>query len=279
MTQITVPLGVVMSRSAAVTGAAPAWIGDRVHQSPHRGRVLHVGVDAVYFTSHADVLGITSRHATAIPCTIATRLETVHELFGIDRPARVGDDVTIGSGSVRLGDTEVRIGRFVDYRMHRLPSADVTSMRGHLLATTGESSQSAEIQPAVLELLRTTPADALPSVLGLGSGLTPFGDDVVCGMLATLLANDDACAPGLRDEVLRLAPHRTTALSATLLRRAADGDVLPAFADLVRALHDDPDHVSTSIAQLLSIGHTSGAGMMLGLRIALDHIITRSCCP
>lgn len=268
-----------MSRSAAVTGAAPAWIGDRIDQFPHHGRVLHTGADAIYFTSHADVIGITSRHATAIPCTISTRLETVHELFGIARPPQVGDDVTIGSGSVSLGDAEIRIGRFVDYRMHRLPSAAVTTMRDRLIAATGESSQVAEIEPSVLDILRTTPVDALPSLLGLGSGLTPFGDDVVCGMLAALLASEDSCALDVRDAVLRLAPHRTTALSATLLRRASKGDVLPAFADLVRALQDDPDHISTSIAQLLSIGHTSGAGMLLGLRIALDHIITRSCCP
>ncbi len=53
-------------------------------------------------------------------------------------------------------------------------------------------------------------------LVGRGDGLTPYGDDVLCGWLAIHRAAG-VPSPGLDDEVRRLLP-RTTLLSATLLR-------------------------------------------------------------
>lgn len=234
-----------------------------------------------------------SRHASAVPCAIATRAGAIAELFGARRTPRPGDPVAVGGGVVDFGEVAVRVGRLADYSTPRFDHTAVDRMRARLAQclATGTPSQTAahiagvrdEIGAATRDLLATRPGLAVERVMGRGSGLTPVGDDVLCGMLATLLAADDPCAPPLRRQVRRLAPTRTTSLSATLLRRAGDGDALPDFAAVVRALRDDDSgRTSAQIERLSRVGHTSGAGMLLGLELALDHLTAprpRSCRP
>jgi len=92
------------------------------------------------------------------------------------------------------------------------------------------------------------------SLAGRGPGLTPLGDDILVGFLAAAtLAGQDVRADA------EGAANDTTALSATLLRLAAQGE-LPEAAH--RLLEDG------EIGPLLGFGHTSGAGMALGLALA-----------
>ena len=77
----------------------------------------------------------------------------------------------------------------------------------------------------------------------------------------------------LADAVAGSAPHRTTLLSATLLRDAADGFAVPALVDLVDALRE-PDEgadrttthrtLAEVVVRLLAVGHTSGAALAHG---------------
>lgn len=269
-----------MSPSTFLTGAAPAWVADRLVGDLHRGQVVHAGADALYFESHGEVIGVLSRHATPVPCAIATRAHSLDDLF--ERSPRVGDLVEVGQGTAALGAVRIRVGRHVDYRLRPFSRARAAQMASCLESHADLSPGQDEIGDELLELLRRRPAAALPQVIGRGSGLTPFGDDVTCGLLATLLAADDPCAPKLRAAAVAQAPGRTTRLSTTLLRRAGEGDALPAFAALVSALTatsaaDPAASVAATAARLLTVGHTSGAGMLLGLQLALAHINTRSC--
>lgn len=260
------------------TGAAPVWVGDRVAGPPHAAPVLHTGAVALYVRSGDDVIGVLARDATPTPCSILTRAGDVATLFGGRLPA-VGDDVQIGAGRLEWDGHRLRVVRYLDFSLRPIPADRLAGMRATLAAADPGSPGSSELSTPALDALVHHPAEALEEVLGRGSGLTPFGDDVVCGMLATLLAAGDPCAPELRARATGLAPHRTTALSATLLRRAGEGDVLHAFADVVHALLDGPAEAASAISCLRAVGHTSGAGMLLGLRLAFDHIHTRSCCP
>ena len=92
---------------------------------------------------------------------------------------------------------------------------------------------------------------------GKGSGLTPAGDDLLAGYAAGLVLFH-----GLRERALAVAlpaAARTTALSATLLRHAARGELPePAHALLERG---DP-------APLRSFGHSSGRALLVGLALA-----------
>src|SRR5690625_550586 len=259
-----------------VTGAAPAWVGDRLNAEPHEGRIVHAGSDAIYFTSDDDVIGVTSRHATSIPCAVATRLERLEELFDGERLPPIGGAISLGAGAARLAGTDIRIGRFLNFQMRPFSLDAAPQMRARLTELLGVPA-SEELSEKDLTGLSHHPAAALPSVLGKGTGLTPFGDDVVCGLLATLLAAGVPGARDLRERALELAAARTTPLSASLLRRAGAGDVLPAFARVVSDLSTGSDRLTAGVSTLLAIRHTSGAGMLLGRHLGLTHITTRSC--
>jgi hypothetical protein len=103
-------------------------------------------------------------------------------------------------------------------------------------------------------------------LLGLGPGLTPAGDDVLAGLLVGLHHRPDLRGP-LAAEVARLAPTRTTALSAALLRHAAAGHAVPmltAVADALTGAGEDGD-LETALSRLLAVGDSSGTALAHGL--------------
>jgi hypothetical protein len=92
---------------------------------------------------------------------------------------------------------------------------------------------------------------------GKGGGLTPAGDDLLAGYAAGLVLFH-----GLHERALEIALEagpRTTALSATLLRHAARGELPePAHAFLE---YGDP-------RALCGFGHSSGRALLVGLALA-----------
>ncbi len=76
--------------------------------------------------------------------------------------------------------------------------------------------------------------------------------------------------------VLPDARQRTTLLSATLLDCARRGEVLPEFRALVVALHhpdasaDRRHEIADAAVALADVGHTSGAGLLLGAALRLE---------
>jgi hypothetical protein len=99
-------------------------------------------------------------------------------------------------------------------------------------------------------------------LLGRGPGLTPEGDDVLCGAAATVACLGAACgfAGEQRDAWLRaIYPRdladRTTALSATLLRLATAGNV----AEPVAAVLGGSDLAwRTALGRLVQVGSSTG---------------------
>jgi hypothetical protein len=114
---------------------------------------------------------------------------------------------------------------------------------------------------------RVTPV-SVEQLLGRGPGLTPLGDDVLCGWIATHRA---AGVPTPEvDRVVRAGLHRTTLLSATLLDCAMHGEVLPELGRFLRAI--GTAHESDRATDLRAVGGTSGAGLLMGARLALDDL-------
>jgi Protein of unknown function (DUF2877) len=117
-------------------------------------------------------------------------------------------------------------------------------------------------------------------LIGLGPGLTPSGDDLLCGLLAGLRILDDR--PGLRcssaqanlaliDRTVAEAQTRTTLLSRTLLHYAAQGVATEPLLRVLWALGSglgiaDVDHV-------LGIGHSSGSDMLTGAVLAATAVL------
>jgi hypothetical protein len=120
-------------------------------------------------------------------------------------------------------------------------------------------------------LPRRIDAGLLRELVGNGSGLTPLGDDVLCGWLAVLVATG-RLTDAVTDAV-RASLDRTTVLSATLIDCALHGEVLPEFATYLRALGTPAE--DAALSRLTAIGHTSGAGLWWGARHALTTLATQ----
>jgi Protein of unknown function (DUF2877) len=143
-----------------------------------------------------------------------------------DLPLEAGDEVTAGGGELRTSTRSLRPSLTWDPRPHaRLPR-------------------------------RKTPSRRLARLAGHGPGLTPLGDDILIGYIgAAALAGLDL------SRLAEDAARHTSALSATLLRRAAAGE-LPEPA---HALLENGD-----VEPLLRFGASSGKGIMLGIALYLE---------
>ena len=182
-------------------------------------------------------------------------------------------------GTLYLSGNPLRIGRFVDVRVPRIDPSRVLRAASPATAAArpprpvaGGAGLAAHSDGRAFELAelpqlspRLTPG-LLRSLIGNGGGLTPLGDDVLCGWLAVLVATD-RLTEGVRDAV-RGVLDRTTVLSATLLDCALHGEVLPEFAAYLTALGTPAEE--TAAARLTRIGHTSGAGLWWGAQHALS---------
>jgi hypothetical protein len=102
-------------------------------------------------------------------------------------------------------------------------------------------------------------------LVGRGDGLTPLGDDVLCGWLAAHRAADVATTDV--DDGVRRALPRTTTLSATLLECALAGECADLVAAYLRALGGPEEHDARR--SLVALGHSSGAGLAYGVDLAL----------
>ena len=177
--------------------------------------------------------------------------------------------IAIGSGFLDFGSFVVALTRPGGPRM---PNGVETGARaergmavriggGRLLLGTLEVTAGAAWEP-VPEVLQRPPGAGLPEpdpdlLAGRGPGLTPAGDDILCGYVAGLFLFH-----GRREEAAAIAARaatRTTLLSATLLRHAAIGE-LPEPAHAFLATGDT--------RPLAAFGHSSGRCLLEGLRMA-----------
>jgi len=113
------------------------------------------------------------------------------------------------------------------------------------------------------------------ALAGLGGGLTPAGDDLLCGwMLGVWLAHPQPDL--LCRAVVEESAARTTALSAALLRAAARGECSAAWQALLGALAGGSERdVVEAATAVLAHGATSGADGLSGLLAACGMAVTR----
>ena len=117
--------------------------------------------------------------------------------------------------------------------------------------------------------------EAAVSLIGLGVGLTPSGDDLLVGLMAGLFATANPLAPVVAAAVESAADERTTTIGAASLRRAADGEFAERLHDVVRAIGTGagPD-LDATVRRAAACGSTSGIDTLVGLFVALDGAVT-----
>ena len=208
--------------------------------------VLHRGDHAIYLdVEGAGCIGVLGARAALVPCGLRLAGPTVAPLRG--------DRVTLRDGVLRVDGTALPVRRAVDVAVPRLTAA-------------AHAAPATPVRLAELEVLPLQPA----LLVGRGSGLTPLGDDVICGWVAMHRAAG-VDTPDHDAQVRALLP-RTTRLSAALLECALRGEVLPQFAAYVSALGTAGEEAATTA--LAAVGHTSGLGLLAGAVAAREHLAT-----
>jgi len=119
-------------------------------------------------------------------------------------------------------------------------------------------------------LIRPTREPPPLDLVGLGPGLTPAGDDLLCGALVALHAiGQVASARDLHAAIGEVARFATSPLSAACLKAAAEGQSSEPLHQTIVALLTNQS-VARPLEALARIGHTSGwdalAGAVLVLR-------------
>lgn len=216
-----------MPPTADLPVTAPTRVAARLRVAADGPRPLvHRGPQAVYVDLDGWCLGVVAAEATQVPCALRSRLAVLPEV----------STCRVVGGVLHLDETPLAVGRLVSVRVPSLPPRRLSDAR-----------------PDAARLV------------GSGAGLTPYGDDVLCGWIAAHRATRQP-TPALDDEVRRLLP-RTTLLSATLLDCALHGEVLPELAAYLLAM-DTADEPAATTA-LRAVGASSGAGLLEGARWAL----------
>jgi len=113
-------------------------------------------------------------------------------------------------------------------------------------------------------------------LIGLGTGLTPSGDDLLVGYLAGLWCTASRQGERVKflsclgKSVIRLS-RRTNDISRTYLVHAARGQVSNRLAALAEAIcqGESPDRLLETTEAATHIGHTSGTEAVTGLLIGL----------
>ncbi|MDD5368188.1 MAG: DUF2877 domain-containing protein [Anaerolineaceae bacterium] len=116
-------------------------------------------------------------------------------------------------------------------------------------------------------------APQLACFFGLGSGLTPSGDDLLMGLLLCLnrFRPESLSKSGINQfnqQMVKMAYEKTTSLSANLIECAAQGQADERLIKGLDGIYCDTLSCSESVKALLAWGHSSGLDALLGFAIA-----------
>lgn len=115
------------------------------------------------------------------------------------------------------------------------------------------------------------------SLIGLGPGLTPAGDDFLVGLFTVFNIGNSPCFSNKSfcEEVVFKAKNLTNDISYTALEKAAVGKVRETIIDLMKALfRGNEDELIMSLRKVLDIGSSSGTDIALGIMAGLETNMT-----
>jgi hypothetical protein len=283
----------VTAVTAPVSGVASLAVRDLLRGPRRAGRVLAVVSDTMYLefpdgAPEPRVIAVSSPDAIRLPNAVITTRQA--------QPARAsattdtGTEAEAGEGRLSAGDLDVRIVRWWDPSPVFGPLS--RARLDHGAAVLAKHCQAAEYQAGLINhhapaslaaaCANGNLADAVEAaelLAGLGPGLVPSGDGIVCGVLLALRLLGGAISGGTRAVWLAdwlgaaatgYAAQRTTPLAAALLHCAASGQAAAEVSAVLLGMAGQ-EPLERAAARLLS--GTSGAdiawGLVAGCRAAL----------
>jgi hypothetical protein len=241
---------------------------------------------------HEDVLAVLTRDAVDLPIGVRLAVSADELDRGGGWRTRPGDHAVVGARQIALPDVVIAVARTRAAAIHRFPvDGPSTGRRAALSAPLSRPQRPVDRASADDDtLLATSTAvvrqalgghettTAVAGLVGAGRGLTPSGDDALCGILLTLrvLGRMEAHAAVAKATGARLGA--TTSISAALLAAATDGWAAPPVVRLLARMAGGPeagapalfDPEDPDVREVLAIGHTSGADLLTGVAATLD---------
>jgi hypothetical protein len=252
----------VSDRSAALL-SAPARPA-RVLTST--ASALYLAVDPTHRESRPPVLPVVARGGLRLPTALTLGVEVSRTGWGVEEDSQV----LVGDGAVRLPGAVVRAVR--TWSPPRVPCPDAATRDAGMEALLSAVEQTAlrDRAGALATGLADgqDPSDPVRELVGAGPGLTPSGDDALCGILLALRLLGPGTA-SMRAHLWAAVEERlgfTTGLSASLLVEASEGYAVPPLVSLCEAVvGGDRATVRSLVARVAAIGHSSGRDLLAGL--------------
>ncbi len=255
---------------------------------------LRPGMRGRVHSAFRSVVNVTTEHPELLSLTAACVARAPRSLqLGIDRMDHhgiaVGDDVSSDGHTLRIGESLVIIlaatPMWDESATDGLPLAPRVELLEALLGAPRCLLETSEferaiaervesgitaLRAAVLECNEDATHRAAASLVGLGIGLTPTGDDVLTG--ASFVASRLGGPLGLLHKVVAsvVEAGATNDISLTAMRCALRGRAVQPIEDLYAWLCGaDVHNPHQLVTDVLAIGHTSGADLALGLLTAV----------
>ncbi|MEM3402305.1 MAG: DUF2877 domain-containing protein [Candidatus Hadarchaeales archaeon] len=180
----------------------------------------------------------------------------------IERNWKVGEEVAISEGAGK------GFGALIPFIEKIMDGDDAPGIKG--IEKIAYQRLSALVG-AVLRRDVNELAEQAKRLIGLGGGLTPSGDDALSGFMAALWWLSSSLDVAV-DDVKRInnaiatQAQQTMLLSRQILYHASRGEVSERVERLLNALlAGDADDVEREVKEVIKIGETSGADMLLGI--------------
>lgn len=251
-----------------VDGSAP---GSSAPGSAGAGSTGAAGLNPGSTIGVARIVTLLAREASGVPNGARTALRAADRPFaGIN----AGDAAFVGAGGIRLPDRYFHAVRTIRTGVPYIaPAPDAAE----IIANTAAAALRGVADEPVDELREALDIGdasrlraAVHALVGLGTGSTPGGDDVLAGTMAGLKSiRRDIRAEQIAAAALPNIDTRTPLMSADLLRLAAAGHVCAEAGAVLRAAAGSAADLQHALVGLLRIGHTSGADLATGIAIGL----------
>ncbi len=268
---------------------------DLVEASSFRGIIHSVFNSTLNIQNHDsdELFTIACKKLDNGPNTIIIDLENLHNTgINVNEPVcisgkcmYIGKKLTISFENIRRWESELpeypntieivnRNLSFVkDYiEVHgRSGGAKIDIASDHLFAKEVSrmiAERSQHLQQALLNGSSSSALEYAQSLIGLGPGLTPSGDDFLVGLFTALNVRNSPLSSyqSLCEEVVQKAKTLTNNISFMALKKASIGKVRESIIQLVSSmLKGNRDELILSLNKVLHIGSSSGTDIALGL--------------
>jgi hypothetical protein len=177
-------------------------------------------------------------------------------------------------------------GGSIARRVNELARQAARQLHEAIFQPDGSQTERAGIPQGVTKQRFGQQSSALPQILdppkleaavsqlaGLGSGLTPAGDDYLVGVMAALWVLG---YPALPPHLAAIASPKTTTLSAAFLGAAGQGQFIEPWHGLTQALFsDNVDLLTQAVDRVAQFGATSGLDALAGFSITLLNLVDK----